>query len=142
MYGCIHNLDISNLSDVMSAVIALIALIVAICKYNESVNRNKAKTLSMFNQRFTNESTLVNVTKVLTNNSDGFPNLTLYDIETYCRFGEELEIAIRDGYLNANDVRNMFWFYIDKAKEQLSDYDNENWPLLRSLSERMNSINK
>ena len=140
MCQCIFNLDM--ILKILTFIGGIYTIILAFYKYNDSVNRNKAKVLSDFNQRFTTDPILVKVTKSLTNTASALSELTLYDIETYCRFGEELEIAIRDGYLNANDVRNMFWFYIDKAKEYLTDYDNENWSLLKSLSKRMNFINE
>ena len=147
-----------NFCDIVAfinVVISLFAFIVAFKKYNEATKRNKAKVLTEFNQRYTTDRILSSVTKWFTEkayeeqlnsnskrNNNGNPSH--YDIETYCRFGEELEIAIRKNYLEEMDVKNMFWYYLDKAFDYIPEEDktNGNWELFISLKNRMNKLNK
>lgn len=138
---------VGNLSEITVALTALIGAIYAGWQYKNMLKRDKFEAISNLNNRFTSNETLCKVTKWLTN-KDSVEQAeqdqiepTLYDYEIYCRFGEELEIGIEQGYLNPKDVKSLFWYYINEAKDKLIDYkDGNNWVTLNKFIERMNNI--
>ncbi len=136
-----------NISDMIVAVTAFVAAIYGFKEYRSKIRRDKFEALSNFNHRFTTDETLCKVTKWLTNkgtrthDEEEQSKPSLYDFEIYCRFAEELEIGIERKYLNPQDVKHLFSYYFNEAKDELVDYNkgsNEDpWCLLRKFIRRM-----
>ena len=146
----------SAISSFLTALIAGFALVVSIVEYRNHIKREKAKTLSNFNERYVNDKSIERVTKLLTkylddgeNNEEKddikkqFSQLELYDIEMFIRFFEEVEYAIEAGALDEKEIRYMFAYYALAAAETKpvkKEITTDDWYVFKHFVSRMNRI--
>lgn len=101
---------ISAVSEFLTFILGLVAFVVTVIGYKQSVKNKKSEVLAEYNARYTDNCHIRQVVKYyLERNADDKP--TLYDKEMFLRFFEELELMIERGYLDLEDVRNLFSYY-------------------------------
>ena len=148
--------EISAISSLVTALVACIALVISIIEYKNHLKREKAHTLSSFNERYANDKNIGCVTRPLTeylddrkneeeieNASRQFQDLGLYDIEMFMKFFEEVEHSIIAGALNQEEIRYMLSYYALAAAETKrfkDEINNDDWRVFRNFIVRMKRI--
>lgn len=156
-YSCIKLFfpvsSIGSFAELFTAIIALLAFIIAFLEYSSSKDMKEVQILSEYNKRFSEDPNIVKVTQYLNyidvDGSINNPHRCIpsnYEVEIFMRFFEELELQISYGRLNEEDVLNLFIYYAKKISENnelrnhlgITDYD-ENWELFKRITDRKNT---
>lgn len=134
-------LDLGNYSELITALTALFAFIIALLEYHSLKDTKQAQVLSEYNRRYSEDPNIIKVVKYLNYiDTDGTMNNPFrekpsnYEVEMFMRFVEELELQIHYGRLNKKDVSDLFVYYakmIDEKAELrrllgVTDYE-KNW---------------
>ena len=145
------NEKIGDYASVITAIISLLAFIVAWMEYNSRLDSMKAQVFSEYNKRYSEDPNIVKVVKFLNYiDTDGTLNNpprgkpSNYEVEMFMRFFEELELQIQYGRLNEKDVLETFVYYANKLHENenlrsflgVTDY-NKNWSRFNNLMKRI-----
>lgn len=134
--------------DKAQGFIQLLALVIALCKYHQYRERNKADILGKFNERYNTNADIKDVITFIEDISD--KNLSQNEIKAkidtalqikidlFFRFFEEIQLSIEAKSLNEEDVHNLFYYYakVGKRLSLLSDYPKE-WHILERFYNRM-----
>lgn len=140
-----------NFSEAVTAITALFAFIVAINEYYSRKDAMRAKILSEYNKRYSEDSNIVKVVKYLnfidndgTINNPNREKPSNYEMEMFMRFYEELDLQIVHGRLDETEVIDLFYYYaerLDKNEELrrsfgITDYNDEHWNSYRRFINR------
>ncbi len=150
-------LDLGNYSEFSTALIALFAFIITLLEYLSLKDAKQAQVLSEYNKRYSEDPNIIKVAKYLNSIDEGGdinnPIRSVpsnYEVEMFMRFFEEMELQIRNGRLDEEDVNNLFVYYayiLGKSDKQdlrdslgvtEKDYT-ENWDGFRNIVRRYHS---
>jgi hypothetical protein len=120
-----------DIIDLLILLVALAAFILSLFELHSYKQKETNKLLSQLNKRYLESDDLQTVVKYLreTNPDDTEPSE--YQVELFLRFFEELNVYLRHGNLNPDDVKTFFNFYFDRlyhserGKELLGKINNE-----------------
>ena len=124
-------LAIQAWSNVAMALIALIALIVALSEYYSHKRTDKHKLFSQLNKRYQENVDIQCVVKYLREIEPSDIKPTLYQLELFLRFFEELGMYVETDSLKSEDVNKFFCYYLNRlyntsrGKELLSPLEGE-----------------
>lgn len=119
-FGC-KSLDLC--SELIEAIVAVVAFIAALIEYVNHQKRAEAQTLSYFNEKYSNDKNVRRVVKWCIYNMPGndedivkpdnyCKEDMLYEKEMFLRFFEELEVSLEKGNLTDEyTVYKMFAYY-------------------------------
>ena len=128
--------NLSVLADVVTAIITLFAFVWATKEYDLHKETLKAKVLSEYNKRYTEDPNIVRVVRCLQNyrdsNSYQCYKLTKQEIQMFMRFFEELKVQINHGRIDEEDVFELFTYY--------ASYLNEKREIIDSLGIKYNNV--
>ncbi len=135
---------ISYIAELMSAIIAGVALMCAIKEYRKHKEHKECDVLTRYHERYNNDT---HIEKVLhyyldsknKEDNDKFGALDDHDKEMFFRFFEEIELMIQKKYLYEEDVKKLFIFYFMvfwEFEDFLLDSDKDYWPLAKELYNR------
>lgn len=143
--------DIGNYAEILTALIASFAFVITLLEYLSSKDAKQAQVLSEYNKRFTEDPNIINVVKYLNYidekgdiNNPFRSRPSNYEVEMFMRFFEEIELQIRHGRMDSNDVNNLFVYYaymLGKTENQAlrnslgvteKDYS-ENWAGFKTI---------
>ena len=139
--------SISDYANSITAITAVFAFVWAIKEYDLHKETLKAKVLSEYNKRYSEDSNIVKVVKYLQDykksNSYICPKLTKHEVQMFMRFFEELEIQIIHGRIDEEDVFELFSYYandLNNKSEIITSlgiiYNNVYWSNYRNLVDR------
>ena len=132
--------------------LSLIPILLVVKEYLAYKERERANTLVLFNERYSNDKNIKEVVEYLIMYEDyktkrgllyPSPSPSVYQKEIFLRFFEELQIAIEAKSLSKNIVYDMFAHYAlvaDKHKYFVSDYNNNCWHRFHSFIKEMKII--
>lgn len=103
--------SVSALVAVLSLGVALIAVWYTNKEYKRAVRNKQSEVLAQYNERYSTNEQIRKVVEYMTSNNPEVEKPTVYDKEMFLRFFEELELMIERGYLDLEDVRNLFSYY-------------------------------
>lgn len=142
-YCCLRmfypKLDIGSYSELIAALTALFAFIIALLEYKSSKDAKQAQVLSEYNKRYSEDPNITKVVKYLNYKAEGgginnpiraVPSN--YEVEMFMRFFEEIELQIRYGRLDEEDVLNLFVYYAN----MLGDTKNKDLRISLGVSEK------
>jgi hypothetical protein len=137
LISCIKQcVNLSVLADVVTAIITLFAFVWATKEYDLHKETLKAKVLSEYNKRYTEDPNIVRVVRYLQNyrdsNSYQCYKLTKQEIQMFMRFFEELKVQINHGRIDEEDVFELFTYY--------ASYLNEKREIIDSLGIKYNNV--
>lgn len=118
------NCNIGSLSEVVTALATVFALIVACKEYFEHKDKKQAAILSEYNQRYSTDPNIIKVVQYLNYMDNGGKinnpirvRPSNYEVEMFMRFFEELGLQIECGRLKQEDVEDLFLYYAKKLNE-------------------------
>ncbi len=141
------NVSISDYANSITAITAVFAFVWAIKEYDLHKEALKAKVLSEYNKRYSEDPNIVKVVKYLQDykNIDSYicPKLTKHEVQMFMRFFEELEIQIIHRRIDEEDVFELFTYYasiLNKNSEIIIflgiKYNNVYWSNYKNLVDR------
>ena len=123
--------SISNITDCVLAIMAIIAGVVSWFEYRSHKQKENNKLLSQLNKRYINNTGIQIVVKYLCKIDADDIKPKPYQTELFLRFFEELGVYLRNNNLPKEDVVNFFGYYLermyesDRGKELLAQIENE-----------------
>ena len=138
--------SISNITDCVLALMAIIAGIVSWFEYRSHKQKENNKLLSQLNRRYINSEDIQIVVRYLRDIDADDKKPRPYQTELLLRFFEELGVYLRyDGKHLVDDFKNFFNHYLkrmyetDRGKQLLEEINNEEqgWKYLNEYKERV-----
>lgn len=159
MYYCqchFLSLDcVSAIADVITAVVAVIALFYSHKEYKNHLKRSKSEILSKFNERYSNDKNIKKVVAYILSvieqdrcNKEKESKLLkepgTFEKEMFMRFFEELNLATKSDSLDRQQVRELFGYYALLAAATPNflypDTEKDNWGVFADFVRMMESI--
>lgn len=103
---------LQTIASVAMAVIALIALIVAYVEYKSHGKTDEHKLFSQLNRRYQENQDIQCVIKYLRDTEPTEQEPTLYQLELFLRFFEELGMYLTTNSVNAKNANTFFGYYL------------------------------
>ena len=142
-------LNIGNYADLLTAIIAIFALIITLSEYLSAKDAKQAQVFSEYNKRYSEDANIIKVVKYLNFHDKGGKinnpvpvKPSNYEVEMFMRFFEELELQIQYNRLCEKDVIDLFIYYADllyndvELRSDLGVTDLENWDTFIALMQR------
>lgn len=103
---------IKIMCESVGVLIALVTVWQAWLAYNSHKDTEHNKLLSQLNKRYENNDTMQAVVKYLRDKEPIGDKPSLYQVEVFLRFFEELGLYMRTGSIKARDVDTFFGYYL------------------------------
>lgn len=107
-------MTITNIIDLLFLIVALAAFILSLYELHSYKQKETNKLLSQLNQRYLANNDLQTVVKYLRVIDPDVTEPSAYQVELFLRFFEELNVYLRHGNLDPDDVKVFFNFYFDR----------------------------
>lgn len=138
--------SISNITDCVLAIMAIIAGIVSWIEYKGHKQKANNKLLSQLNKRYIDNKDIQVVVRYLRKIDADDTKPKPYQTELFLRFFEELGVYLGDNNLPKEDVVNFFGYYLermyetDRGLELLEEIGNEekDWDYLNEYKRKVN----
>lgn len=136
----ICGLSVSEICSLIGALTAFVTAFIAVCKYEEHVEKERTQYLLDFGKKYTLDPEIKEVIMFLeelednnmykqeyltTNNTYTEEALSIHSLEMFMRFIEELELLIRSKAISESAALNLFGHYTT-----ILDKYNMRWPRL------------
>ena len=145
VFICYNYFNVTEIGfEICKLLIAIVSIVYVYKEYEQHKRQEKTQVLSSYNERLCNDKNIKIVTEYLIK-EDEKKMPTLYEIELFMRFFEELEISIQSGLLDENIACKMFSYYAiafsqeTNLKGKIKDYDEE-WVYFNNFIKRLKNI--
>lgn len=133
-----------------TAIVAIFSIYAGFQKYKENQKSKRIQYLLDFGKRYKEDSDIMSVANILAELEDNpntdCSNITVYEVEMYMRFFEELELLIENTAVEESDAIYLFGHYT-KVLENYHDrwptlgYEEEYWSKFRRFVNRTKKYN-
>lgn len=103
-----------DIIDLLILIVALAAFVLSLYELHSYKQKETNKLLSQLNQRYLANNDLQIVVKYLREIKPDDTEPSEYQVELFLRFFEELNVYLRHGNLDPDDVKTFFNFYFDR----------------------------
>ena len=110
----ICNLTSDNYYEIGKLLLAVIAVLLSYRELQLHKRKERNGLMSQLNERYLNNHDIQSVIKYLREIDPTDEEPSAYQVELFLRFFEELDVHLRHGNLNPDDVKTFFNFYFDK----------------------------
>ena len=140
-----------KLTDIILAFLAIMTFVLTCLGYYFHRQRDRAEVLSKYNERYSKDEHVNKVVPFLIADIMGTKVVapSIYNMEMFMRFFEEMELQIEKRRLDADSVYKLFSYYalyLDSKPNlimrlSIDDYREDNWELFLNFVDRMAKIN-
>ena len=103
---------ITFLFEGLTAIVALMALLLALREYSSHKATEYNKLFSQLNRRYERNNNMQDVVRYLRNKEPFGEKPSMYQLEVFLRFFEEVGLYMKTDSLKTNDVDKFFGYYL------------------------------